>query len=286
MIRIGLAGWGDHGALYPPGTGTQDKLRLYGKTFPIVEVDSSFYAIQPERNYEKWAQETPASFGFIVKAYQGMTGHQRGKPSHESTDAMFEAFIASIRPLREAGKLKAVLFQYPPWFDCTRANVDELRRAKERMGETPLALEFRNQSWFAEGMRERTLAFMEREGWAHSICDEPQAGAGSVPIVDVPTHPGLTVVRFHGRNTEGWHSSGEPNWRDVRYLYHYSREELGEWAERLVRLQEKTEEICVLFNNNSGGDAAGNALELAGMLGLGYPELPEAPLQLDLFDDL
>lgn len=285
MIRIGLAGWGDQEALYPPGTGQQDKLRTYGKTFPIVEVDSSFYAIQPERNYEKWAQETPGHFGFVVKAYQGMTGHQRGKPSHESTEAMFAAFIASIRPLREAGKLKAVLFQYPPWFDCTRSNVDELRSAKERMGEVPLALEFRNQSWFAPGMRQRTLDFMEREGWAHSICDEPQAGVGSVPIVDVPTHPELTIVRFHGRNAEGWLSSGEPNWRDVRYLYRYSREELAEWAGRLVRLQEGTNEVCVIFNNNSGGDAPANALMLADMLGLGYPALPVSPIQLDLFDD-
>lgn len=45
MIRIGLAGWGDHQALYPPGTGAQDKLKVYGRTFPIVEVDSSFYAV-------------------------------------------------------------------------------------------------------------------------------------------------------------------------------------------------------------------------------------------------
>lgn len=284
MIQIGLAGWGDHEALYPPGTGAQDKLRVYGKTFPIVEVDSSFYAIQPQRNYEKWAQETPQHFGFVVKAYQGMTGHQRGKPSHDSTEAMFASFAESIRPLREAGKLKAVLFQYPPWFDCTREHVDELRQARERMGDTPLALEFRHQSWFASEMRERTLAYMEREGWAHSVCDEPQAGTGSVPTVAVATHPELTVVRFHGRNSDGWNSGGQPNWRDVRYLYRYSREELSEWVPRLALLQEQSKNVCVLFNNNSGGDAAANALELADMLGLGYPGLPVPPVQLDLFD--
>lgn len=284
MIRIGLAGWGDHDALYANVARTQDKLRVYGNTFPIVEVDSSFYAIQPESNYIKWAQETPAHFGFIVKAYQGLTGHQRGKPSHDSVEAAFAAFLASIRPLKEAGKLRAVLFQYPPWFDCTKSHVDELRYAKRRMGDMPLALEFRNRTWFESGMRERTLSFMEQEGWAHSICDEPQAGVGSVPIVLAPTHPELTVVRFHGRNAEGWHSSGEPNWRDVRYLYRYNREELAEWAERLGVLREQTKEICVLFNNNSGGDAAANALELAQLLGLGYPELPSVPVQLDLFD--
>ncbi|GAA3410314.1 DUF72 domain-containing protein [Paenibacillus hodogayensis] len=284
MIRIGLTGWGDHDALYKPGTGAPDKLRQYAKTFPIVEIDSSFYAIQPERNYEKWAQETPAAFGFVVKAYQGLTGHQRGKPVSESMEATFAAFAASIRPLREAGKLAAVLFQYPPWFDCTRKHVEELRTAKERMGDVPLALEFRHQSWFEGDMRERTLGYMEREGWAHSICDEPQAGPGSVPIVAVPTHPELTIVRFHGRNAEGWHSSGQPNWREVRYLYRYNREELAEWADRLRQLESQTKQVFVVFNNNSGGDAAANALQLAELLGLGYPELPSPPVQLDLFD--
>lgn len=284
MIRIGLTGWGDHEALYRPGTGAQDKLRQYGRTFPIVEVDSSFYAVQPERNYEKWAGETPGHFGFIVKAHQGMTGHLRGKPSPEPAETLFAAFAASIRPLREAGKLTAVLFQYPPWFDCTRKHVDELRAARQRMGDMPLALEFRHQSWFEPEMREKTLAYMEREGWAHSICDEPQAGPGSVPIVAVPTHPERTVVRFHGRNAEGWNSGGQPNWRDVRYLYRYNAEELAEWADRLRLLQQNTRNVYVLFNNNSGGDAAANALELAKRLGLGYPELPVAPEQLDLFD--
>lgn len=284
MIEIGLAGWGDHQALYGHGTGASDKLRVYSRTFPIVEVDSSFYAIQPERDYEKWARETPPSFGFVVKAYQGMTGHQQGKRLPESEELLFASFRDSIQPLIRAGKLFAVLFQYPPWFDCTRKHVEELRIAKERMGDgLPLALEFRHQSWFEAGVREKTLAFMEREGWIHSICDEPQAGAGSVPIVPEPTHSERTIVRFHGRNTEGWNSGGQSNWRDVRYLYKYNKSELAEWADRLKRLEERTNHISVLFNNNSGGDAANNALELAELLSLPYPRPSEKPVQLDLF---
>ena len=286
MIQIGLAGWGDHEAIYPAGTKPKDKLAVYSQTFPLVEVDSSFYAIQPERNYERWAEETPDHFGFVVKAYQGMTGHRRGQRGDESEDAVFSAFIGSIQPLLKAGKLKAVLFQYPPWFDCSRIHVDMLRAAKERMGDIPVALEFRHQSWFAGEMKDKTLAFMRQEGWIHSICDEPQAGPGSVPIVEETAVPELTIVRFHGRNAEGWNSSGAPNWRDVRYLYRYSREELEEWAKRIHRLQQKSKEICILFNNNSGGDAAHNALELSRLLGLGYPDLPEppeSPEQLELF---
>ncbi|NHW34596.1 DUF72 domain-containing protein [Paenibacillus aceris] len=54
-----------------------------------------------------------------------------------------------------------------------------------------------------------------------------------------------------------------------------------EWKDWLLRLQEQTREVCVVFNNNSGGHAAGNAKALMAMLGLDYEGL--APRQLDLF---
>ncbi|MNH86864.1 hypothetical protein D3C73_393330 [compost metagenome] len=278
MIYIGLTGWGDHDL----GEKGREKLKAYGGHFPIVEVDSSFYAVQPPKNYIKWAEETPSGFSFIVKAYQGMTGHLRGENPFSDKKQMFTAFLASIRPLQEAGKLKAVLFQYPPWFDCNKANVDELRYAKEQMGELPLALEFRHQSWFTPDMEERTLTFMEREQWIHSICDEPQAGVGSIPIVLKPTHPDLTIVRFHGRNIGGWNQGGAANWREVRYLYRYSQEELLEWKLRLEQLHKQVKDVCVVFNNNSGGDAADNAKQMIELLGLDYEQL--APRQLDLFE--
>ncbi|WP_274654404.1 DUF72 domain-containing protein [Paenibacillus humicola] len=282
MIQVGLAGWGDHEELYGAGVPARDKLKAYSRYFRIVEVDSSFYAVHKPELMERWAAETPEGFSFIVKAYQGMTGHLRGGHAFEDDVAMYRAFIQSIEPLRQAGKLKAVLFQYPPWFRCDRTNVALLRAAKERMDGIPAALEFRHQSWFEGGMREKTLAFMKRAGWAHSICDEPQVLPGSVPVVPEVTDDELTVVRFHGRNAAGWNAASAPNWREVRYLYRYSADELAEWAERLRRLEDQTKEIYVIFNNNSGGDAAANALELMALLG--QETKPAAPIQLDLFD--
>lgn len=283
MISIGLAGWGDHDSLYPypSGTGTRNKLQSYSAHFPTVEVDTSFYAIQPVKNYMKWVQDTPKSFSFVIKAYQGMTGHLRGDNPYSSQKEIFDLFKESIRPVQEADKLKAVLFQYPPWFDCKRENVDVLRFAKEIMGDIPVALEFRNQTWFTEEMKEKTLEFMKKEGWVHCVCDEPQAGIGSIPIVPEPTHPGLTLVRFHGRNAQGWNQNGQPNWRDTKYLYRYNRQELTEWKKRILALEDQCQEICVIFNNNSGGDAADNAKELIELLGIEYQGL--SPRQLDLF---
>ncbi|WP_151733610.1 DUF72 domain-containing protein ['Paenibacillus yunnanensis' Narsing Rao et al. 2020] len=280
MIKIGLTGFGDHEELYGK-IKPAERLPTYSAHFPIVEIDSSFYAVQPVRNYAKWASQTPDDFRFIVKAYQGMTGHLRGKKNYYDTpEEMYQAFHTSIGPLQSAGKLAMVLFQYPPWFDCTRDNVDLLRETKERLRGVPSAVEFRNQSWYDGGMRERTLQFLAAEGWIHTVADEPQAGSGSIPVVPVATHPDMTYVRLHGRNAGGWNQSSDPNWRGLRYLYRYSTAELAEWRDRLLELQKSCRELYVVFNNNSGGDATDNAKELMSMLNI---EGGLAPLQLDLF---
>lgn len=254
----------------------------YAAHFPTVEVDAYFYAIQPQKNVEKWVMETPPSFQFIIKAYQGMTGHQRGDIPYKSKDEMFAAFLQSIQPFMETNKLAMVLFQFPPWFDCKKEHVRYLRWCREKMGEVPVALEFRHRSWFSPMFYDKTLQFMEEERWIHSICDEPQAGEGSIPTVLYPTNREKTLIRFHGRNVHGWNkaTNGE-NWRAVRYLYRYGKEELLEWVEHIRKLEAKTNNIYVLFNNNSGGDAADNAKQFIGLLGIEYIDL--APRQLDLF---
>ncbi|KKK39473.1 hypothetical protein WQ57_03745 [Mesobacillus campisalis] len=281
MIHIGLTGWGDHDSLYGGRVAPRDKLKEYSSHFPIVEVDASFYAIQPVKNAEKWVQDTPESFQFIVKAYQGMTGHQRGKMPFDSKSEMFAAFRESLKPYQEASKLAMVLFQFPPWFECKRENVELLRWCREQMGDTPCALEFRNQSWFAGEMEHKTLQFMKQENWIHSICDEPQAGQGSVPIVLTSTSPDKVLVRFHGRNVHGWNKTAGDNWREVRYLYRYNDTELKEWADYLKKLQNEAEDVYAVFNNNSGGDAADNARHMLEILNIDYSGL--APRQLDLF---
>lgn len=272
-IHIGLAGWGDHDELYVPGVKYGSKLAQYANHFPLVEVDSTFYAIQSRARFAQWVGDTPDSLHFVVKAYGGMTGHQRGpQVDDEERKAMFGAFRDMLEPAIEAGRLRAALFQYPPWFQCTAENVRKLREAKALMGNIPCALEFRHKSWFSEEYRDKTLAFMEREGWIHSICDEPQAGPESIPTVLKPTHQEVTVVRFHGRNVQGWNQGSAPNWRDVRYLYRYNETELSEWADKLRKLELESEHICVIFNNNSGGDAAQNAKQMMNLLGQLRPD--------------
>ncbi|MCM2531168.1 DUF72 domain-containing protein [Neobacillus pocheonensis] len=281
MIYIGVTGWGDHDSLYPGQISARNRLKEYAGHFPIVEVDSAFYAIQPKRNAVRWVNETPESFQFIVKAYQGMTGHMRGEIPFKNKQEMFMAFKESLQPYIEKNRLAMALFQFPPWFACVRENVEYLRWCKDEMEEIPCALEFRHQSWFLPRYRQKTLDFMKREKWIHSICDEPQAGDGSIPTVIKATTADKVLVRFHGRNHYGWQKKSADNWREVRYLYRYNQLELQEWAVSLQKLTKECSSVYVLFNNNSGGDAADNAKEMIDLLNINYEGL--APRQMDLF---
>lgn len=281
MIYIGVTGWGDHHSLYEHGVPAHRKLEEYSAHFPIVEVDATFYAIQSHETIKKWVKQTPDSFCFIVKAYQEMTGHMRGESSFTSKQELFDTYIQSIEPFITSGKLAMVLFQFPPWFDCRKENVNYLRYCKEKMQGIPVALEFRNQSWFDESFYQSTLQFMESEGWIHSVCDEPQIPTGSVPTVLHATHPDKTLIRMHGRNRAAWLQPSADNWREIRYLYRYNKEELIEWKSYLATLSKQSKELYIVFNNNSGGDAAPNAKELIDLLGIEYQDL--SSLQLGLF---
>ena len=282
MIYVGLTGWGDHEGLYGSDVSVRNRLQAYSEHFPIVEVDTAFYAIQPHRNSEKWIRETPDGFQFIVKAYQGMTGHLRGNIPFDSKEEMFAAFRESLFPYLESGKLAMALFQFPPWFQCIKENVAYLRYCKQQMKDIPVALEFRNQTWFSTPFYHKTLAFMQQEGWIHSVCDEPQAGEGSVPTVLQATHSDKTLVRMHGRNVYGWNrATAGDNWRAVRFLYKYNYQELIEWKENVLKLAQQSKDVYIVFNNNSAGDAAPNAKQMIDLLGVEYTML--APKQLDMF---
>lgn len=285
MIHVGLTGWGDHPDVYSPTSKKTEKLIDYSSHFPIVELDASFYAIQPERNIRKWIDETPDDFQFIIKAYQGMTGHHRGKLPYSTPEEMFQQFKLSIDPMRDAGKLAMILVQFPPWFDCKKENVDQIRYIRRQLEGYVVAIEFRHQSWYAPSMREKTHSFLRELDFIHTVCDEPQSGVGSVPLVAETTRNDKVLVRLHGRNVKGWqNTTGDSEaWRKVRYLYNYADSELEELHQAVQKLEREAENVFIIFNNNSGGHAAENAKRFQKMMGIDFQAL--APKQLDFFEE-
>lgn len=274
-ILVGTCAWSDHEGFYPGGLAPGDRLPFYARHFPLVEVDSTYYRLQPERNFRLWAQRTPPGFRFDVKAYRSMTRHVRpGQEDAVPAEEAFLRFTAALEPLREAGKLRAVLFQFPPWFRRGPEAVRYLEEVRARMEGFLVAVEFRHASWFAGAARARTLDLLRDLGFVHVVCDEPQVGTGCVPAVVEVTHPELAVVRFHGRNRATWYLRGGRSADRFRYLY--GEDELREWVPHVRLLAERAREVHLLMNNNYGDYAVRNAFQLARLLGLDYPEPPAA----------
>ncbi|MCE4955798.1 DUF72 domain-containing protein [Macrococcoides caseolyticum] len=281
MIYIGLTGWGDHDTIYQDLTNKNEKLYHYGAHFPIVELDATYYSVQPERNIRKWIKETPDNFKFIVKIHQALTGHAPIEDFAENRQVLIDQFKRMLLPMHTAGKLGCLLIQFPPWYECSTVNINYIIYLKKHFEQFPLCVEFRHDSWFTPDMKEHTLHFLYEQGIMHSVCDEPQAGHGSIPFVNRLTHKDA-LVRLHGRNVLGWTKKdmSDQEWRDVRYLYDYNESELKDLAKELQILDKKARDVYVVFNNNSGGHAAGNAMRMCEILNLEYSGLNYKQLKL------
>lgn len=148
------------------------------------------------------------------------------------------------------------------------------------MGDLPIAVEFRNPSWYEKSLIPDLMDYLTRLQMTHVIADEPHRLNDGVPFVPETTTPSLAVLRLHGRNEKGWFNQSK-DWRGQRTLYRYSADELNQFADVINHLTPKVKEVCVIFNNNSNRDAAPNALELQQLMGISWDGL--GPQQLSLF---
>ena len=279
------------GVFYPGGTkSAEERLRYYASRFPIVEVDSTYYAIPARRMAEYWVERTPDDFTFNVKAHALMTGQpsevsrlpkdlREALPEslaskarvyaselpEELRDTVWSTFLSALEPLRESGRFGALLMQYPRWVGPSRVNAALIEDARRRLDGWPVAVEFRNRAWFDERTRPRTLDLLRRNHLALVSVDSPPGFESSVPPVAEATSPSLAIVRFHGRNTDTWEAKVTKVSDRFRYLY--DETELREWLPAIEAISEQTKEVHLVFNNCYGNYGTTNALEMAGLLG-------------------
>jgi uncharacterized protein YecE (DUF72 family) len=180
-------------------------------------------------------------------------------------DDLWERFRTALDPLRQAGKLGAVVFQFPPWVMSRRSNRDHVLECARRLPGDAIAVEFRNRTWFDAGNAERTLAFEREHRLANVIVDEPQGFSSSIPPVWEVTLPDLAIVRLHGRNRETWEKKGLATAAE-RFDYRYSTAELESLAGPIAGVAGRAATIHVLFNNCYRDHAQANAAELAAII--------------------
>lgn len=287
-IKVGTASWTDKTLLasgwYPPDVSSaQDRLSFYARHFPIVEVDATYYSPPNERNSELWARRTPPGFRFNIKAFSLLTRHPtrvsalykdlRPDTTKSSVypddlpaatiDAVWERFVSALVPLRDAGRLGALLFQFPPWFPIGSANRRYILECQERARAAGMRIcvEFRNASWLSPKNADETVDFLRSYAVPYVVVDMPQGHASSVPPVLAVTAPDLAVVRMHG-HSERWNS------RDIyeRFGYLYGDDELAAWAPKVRELAAQAGETHVLLNNCYRNYAQLNARALADLV--------------------
>ena len=275
MINIGMTTFDEHGSLL-----NKKKLTLeeYASYFPVVELDTYFYGIRKPELSQRWVEKTPTNFKFILKVYKGMTKHTGFDDYYTSEKEMFEAYQESIMPIKQAGKLASILFQFPASFPCNKENVEYLRKIRDYYPDESISIEFRSSSWYHEKMRSSMIEFMKNYRYSLVIVDQPQVALHSVPFDLEVTNPEFVFVRLHGRNKGNWLDDSD-DWRKKRNLYCYSEKELEELAMDVKSL--KAKEVAVIFNNNSDGDAAPNGMMLKKILDVEYEGLN--PNQTSLF---
>src|SRR5207253_2475025 len=290
-IRVGISSWTEPtlikaGTFYPPdATTAEDRLRFYATKFPIVEVDSTFYAIPNPKTAQLWVERTPKDFVFDAKAYALLTQHPTPAArlpkdlrekltdakanlyfkdlASKDKEAVWDRFREGLQPLQDAGKLGAIVFQFPKWFLPSPSAYRFMEDLREWLPDFGIAIEFRQVLWMKESRRERVIGFLKDHHYSYVVVDEPQGFASSVPPVVATTAP-LGMVRFHGHNAENWEKKGISTAEKFRYLYQPN--ELKTWVPRLRDMAAQAGEVHAVMNNCYADYAVRNAADLSQLL--------------------
>ncbi len=294
-VRCGIAGWIDRSLIdsklfYPMAvTSSEERLGFYASQFPVVEADTSYYGIPKPEVSERWAAGTPPGFLFDVKSFSLFTNHPT-RPANfppnlraelpdklrekatvyveqlpaELVDEAWEQFRAALEPLRAAGRLGAVFFQFPRWFLPSSRSLSYVEQVQERMYGFQIAVEFRKIEWLDARHRDGTLAFLRTRDIPYVDVDTPQGHDTSMPALHEVTSSQLAVIRFHGRNHQNWDIRGAPP--NVRFRYDYPDAELQEWVPRIKEMERSAKEVHAIMNNNYSNYSVKNARRLEELL--------------------
>jgi uncharacterized protein YecE (DUF72 family) len=258
-VSIGPAGWSYadwRGRVYPKSAGTKfDTLALVAKYFDTAEINSSFYYPPKPATARSWLKRIAhnPNFIFTAKLHKVFT-HKRDKLTGKDEGA----FREGLSPLIEAGKLGALLIQFPWSFKNEPEERAYLTQLCERFQDYPLVVELRHESW----NHPRILQTLEDLGVGLCDIDQPQFADSIKPSAEV-TSP-IGYIRLHGRNYQNWFRE-EANVLE-RYDYLYSRDELEPWIERIRQVAEKAKQTYVITNNHARGKSLVNAFEVLALL--------------------
>jgi uncharacterized protein YecE (DUF72 family) len=280
-LRIGTSGWNYpagrgtwNGIFYPPAAKGRrpkgaakpkfDELAYYAEHFDTVEINTTFYGQPKATVAQTWADRTPSGFEFSLKLYRKLThADVPGVPPFDE-DAIDE-YRHGIEPLADAGKIGALLAQFPPSFKQTSESQAYLDALLHRFRDYPLAVELRHRSWSDDFIA--TLSLLNSHNAALTQIDEPKFSV-SIRQNQLPNITGFYYMRLHGRNAAQWwkHDKSED-----RYNYLYSADELKPVSETADAARRLVKKFYLYFNNHFASKAVVNAVMIKHQLGEPVP---------------
>lgn len=257
-LLVGTSGysyteWTEAG-FYPEKTPANRMLAHYVRSFPVTELNYTWYQMPKAPAIDRMQQSAGPGFLFAAKLTRTMT--------HEIDPAQWRnqvsAYRDGIAPLLQSRQLAAVLIQLPPFFDRSRENRVYLAALLDALKGLPLAIEFRHAAWAVE----RVFKELSDRRVTLAAVDEP-ALPGLFPPLAVVTNPDFFYIRFHGRNAPGWRSGH----MQKQFDYDYSEAELREWIDlRIAPMAEKARAGMMFFNNHVRAQAPRNAQTMIRLL--------------------
>jgi uncharacterized protein YecE (DUF72 family) len=280
-IRIGPAGWSYSdwsGYVYPsPCPKGFHEASYLAQFFDTIEINTSFYQPLRPEHAAQWLDRVAANpnFLFTAKLWQKFTHDESASPISPprtppgSADDDEHAVRAGFDVLHKAGKLGAVLLQFPFSFHRTAGNFAYLATLLKRFTDYPLAVEVRHASW----NHPEVFAMLREHSAAFCSIDQPIIGRSLEPSDESTS--ALGYIRLHGRRYDTWFSDDPAVPQHERYNYLYSAEELAPWASRIRKAAANARNVFVVTNNHYLGKAVVNALQLLSMLQDRKVKVPE-----------
>lgn len=269
-VFVGPAGWSYpdwEGIVYPhPRPRGFHEAAYLARFFDVIEINTTFYHPPRPETVKAWVRmvEFNKDFKFTAKLWQRFTHERSASLQDEKT------FKQALEPLQQAGRLGALLIQFPWSFRNTKENHEYLSGLLMQFLEFPLVVEVRHASWNSE----EVFRWLEESGIGFCNIDQPVIGRSIGPS-ERATAP-VGYVRLHGRNYEHWFTSGDHP--EERYDYLYSTEELNPWIERIRNIARHADVTYVITNNHFQGKGVTNALQLVALLRRQAVQAPETLL--------
>lgn len=269
QIRVGPAGWSYadwSGILYPKKRPRDfHEAAFLAQWFDTIEINTSFYApLQPD-HCRLWLAHVAANphFLFTAKLWQGFTHTATANNEDE------RATRAGFDILRDAGRLGAVLLQFPFSFHRDEESTAYLKALLARFWDYPLVVEVRHASWNDKGFYE----MLHERGVGFCNIDQPVIGRSLKPMERATGAVGY--IRLHGRRYDTWFSDDPELPRHERYNYLYPESELEPWAKRVEHVAKHSEKTFVITNNHYEAKGVVNALQLINLLTGEKVKVPE-----------